>query len=121
MSDMIPELIITGEQIRAARAMLRLDQRAFAALIHVTLGAVRRMERTRGPIVAAEGVLKALAAALDDAGIILIEPGHYEGVAGPGVRFASEPAPVAEVIDLDQTKAEADPERDEPPAVPDAS
>jgi DNA-binding transcriptional regulator YiaG len=47
MTDFLPTQIITGEQIRAARAMLRLDQKQFASLTHLTTGAVHHLERTQ--------------------------------------------------------------------------
>ena len=82
--------------------MLRLDQKQFAALTHVSIGMVRRMERTIGPITAANGLLEAVRVALDDAGVELIEAGPYDGVGGPGLRFRGEPLFNEDVIDFEQ-------------------
>jgi transcriptional regulator with XRE-family HTH domain len=107
MSDFMPTIAVTGEQVRGARAMLRLDQKEFAALVHLTLGRVQKMERTRGPIVAAEGVLKAMCSALEEAGIEFIDAGPYEGIGGPGVRLAGLPEVAAEIVDLETAAEEA--------------
>lgn len=98
--------------------MLRLDQRQFAALTHVSVGMVRRMERTMGPITAAAGLLEAVRVALDDAGIELIEAGPYEGVGGPGLRFKGEPLVKDDVIDFEQAVEELEIQEQ---TVPDAS
>lgn len=94
--------MITGEQIRRARATLRLDQGQFAALTHLTVGTVRRMERTPGPIVSASAIVEALRIALDDAGIEFIEAGSCEGTGGPGLRFKGQPVMADDVIDFEE-------------------
>ena len=116
MNDFLPTQIITGEQIRAARAMLRMDQKQFAAMTHLTLGTVRRLERTPGPVTAAAGLLDAMRFALETAGIELIDAGLYQGVGGPGVRFKGEPVADEDVIDFEQAVEEI-----EEKALPDAS
>ena len=116
MSDFIPDKIITGEQIKGARAMLRLDQKQFAALTHITVGAVKRMERTRGPITLAAGMRETMLAALEAAGLELIDAGHYEATGGPGIRFAGQPVAGGEVIDLDEAMEELQPEEQQLPA-----
>ena len=102
MTGFGPTKEITGEQIRGARAMLRLDQKQFATLLHISPGAVRRLERTIGPIDAADGLLEAIRVALDDAGIELIAEGHYSGNNGPGLRFRGAPIATDDVIDFDE-------------------
>lgn len=106
MTELMPELIVTGEQIRAARAMLRIDQKQFASLTHVTMAVMRRMERTRGPIVAAPGLLEAMRLALEDAGIELIPAGPYQGIGGPGLRMKGEPVVAEDVISFQEAVAE---------------
>ena len=97
--------------------MLRLSQKEFAALTHVTVGTIRRMERTRGPVVAAEGIIKAMCGALETAGIEFIDAGPYEGIGGPGVRLAGLPEPVADVIDIETAAEEIPPARPDVPEV----
>lgn len=100
MTDLLPTAILTGEQLRAARAMLRLDQKQFAALAHVTVGVIRRMERSRGPIIAAPELLEAIRIAIDEAGIEFIQPGHFEGVGGPGLRMKAELVVANDIVDI---------------------
>ena len=108
MTEFLPPRIVTGEQIRAARAMLRLDQKQFAGLTHVTVGTVRRLEATRGPVTAASGLLEAMCSALEDAGIELIEAGPYDGIGGPGIRMRGEPVATDDVIDFEAEAAKAE-------------
>ncbi|MDU6138645.1 helix-turn-helix transcriptional regulator, partial [Bradyrhizobium sp.] len=42
--------MLTSEQIRAARAMLRIEQRDLAEKSGVSLETIKRIERTPGPI-----------------------------------------------------------------------
>lgn len=86
--------------------MLRLDQKQFAALTHLTLGAIRRMERSRGPVAAAPGVIEALRHALEAAGVEIIDAGHYTGIGGPGVRLKGEPVAADDVIDFEEAAEE---------------
>jgi len=122
MSQIIPNRIITGEQIRGARAMLRLDQKQFAALTHVSVGAIRRFERNPGPIVAADGVIEAVCQALETAGIEFIDAGTYQGIGGPGVRLNGVPLVPGDVIDMESAaeEAAADEIEDEKRAAPGA-
>ena len=106
MSQIIPNRIITGEQIRGARAMLRLDQKQFAALTHVPVGAIRRFEKIPGPVVAADGVIEALCHALETAGIEFIDAGTYRGTGGPGVRLNGMPVVPGDVIDFESAAEE---------------
>ncbi|MDX1400857.1 MAG: hypothetical protein R3245_02955 [Kiloniellales bacterium] len=106
MSLLISDKIITGEQIKGARAMLRLDQKQFSALIHVTVGAVQRMEKTRGPLKLNAGLLEAVSSALEAAGLELIDAGHFEGTGGPGIRFAGQPVAGGDIIDFEDAAEE---------------
>jgi len=100
MTDFMPEIIITGEQIKAARAMLRLDQKRFSELCHVSYAMIRRMEKTNGPISTDSAILKAMEYTLESVGIELISAGYYEGNGGPGIRMKGEPVISNEVVDL---------------------
>jgi DNA-binding transcriptional regulator YiaG len=83
-------LLITAGQLRAARALLRLDQRQFASLVHVPIGVVQRLERARGPLKTSPQLLEAIRTTLNDAGIELIGSGPYSGEGGPGVRLTGD-------------------------------
>ncbi len=111
MSEFLPNVIVTGEQIKAARALLRQNQQQFSTVCHITVGALRRMERTRGPITLAPNMLKSVMHALTDAGIELIDAGHYSGTGGPGVRLAGEVLATEDVISFKDAADEIAPPR----------
>jgi transcriptional regulator with XRE-family HTH domain len=73
--------MLTSEQIRAARAMLRIEQRELADKSGVSLETIKRIERTPGPISAYTGTLDKLRRALESAGIEFSEGDQ------PGVRL----------------------------------
>jgi predicted transcriptional regulator len=75
--------MITSEQIRGARAMLRIEQSDLAARARVSLETIKRIERKPGPISALAGTLDAIQRALESAGVIFVE----ENGEGPGVRL----------------------------------
>lgn len=108
---------VTGEQIKGARAMLRLDQRQFAALTHITVGTLRRMERTPGPISATPAILAVICTSLLSAGVELIEAGSYSGMGGPGLRLKGVPVAPDDVIDLETAATEQAIEADRLPEV----
>ena len=81
--------MITSEQVRAARAMLRIEQRELASAAGVSLETVKRIERTKGPISALAATIERLTRALDVAGIIFVEENSGEG---PGIRLKKERA-----------------------------
>src|SRR4051794_29775287 len=78
--------LVTGEQLRAARAMLRMEQETLAETAGVSVATIRRMERFDGPISARTGTLRQLQRALEAAGVEFIDDGR------PGVRVR-EPIP----------------------------
>jgi transcriptional regulator with XRE-family HTH domain len=82
--------LITAGQLRAARTMLRLDQQQFATLVHISVGALQRLERSRGSLKASSEFLQAIRIALDGAGIELIDSGPYSGQGGPGLRLKGD-------------------------------
>jgi DNA-binding XRE family transcriptional regulator len=106
---------LTSEQVRAARAMLRLDEQQFANLLHVSLETMLQMERSYGPLQGSDEIVQVVRASLTDAGIQLIDPGSYVGIGGPGVRMIGEPVTTAEIIDIEISQAAKPPE---PKAVP---
>jgi transcriptional regulator with XRE-family HTH domain len=81
-------LMITAGQVRAARALLGLDQRQLAELSGLSLPTIQRMEASDGVIRGNVDSLMKLTNALTTAGIEFIG----DGVAsGRGVRLAVRP------------------------------
>jgi hypothetical protein len=76
-------LILSSELIRAARALLRWEQRDLAAASSVSLPTVKRLEAKPGIMVAHMSTTVALRRALEAAGIEFID----ENGGGPGVRL----------------------------------
>ena len=84
--------VVTGEQIRAARALLRWEQKRLAETSGLSLETVKRLEGIVGPVSANTGTVAKLQAALEAAGVAFIPEGAYQGEGGPGVRLRSTPA-----------------------------
>ena len=68
-------MMITGDQIRAARAMLRLDQSELARRARVSLATLRRAESEAGQPHASARVVASIQHALEAAGAEFIENG----------------------------------------------
>lgn len=66
---------ITPEQIRAARALLRLEQGELAERAHVSVVTIRRLEREQGSERVAPGTLAGVRKALEEAGAEFIPEG----------------------------------------------
>ena len=81
--------MITAAQLRAARALLGLDQRQLAELAGLSVPTIQRMEASDGVIRGNVDSLMKLSAALDAAGIELIGDGAASQVGGRGVRLKS--------------------------------
>ena len=79
--------MITAAQLRAARALLGLDQRALAEACGLSLPTIQRMEASEGVIRGNVESLMKLIAALDAAGVELINEGAVSGKGGRGVRL----------------------------------
>ena len=90
--------MITNAQLRAARALLGLDQRRLAALCGLSVPTIQRMEASDGVVRGNVDSLMKLVAALDAAGIELIGEGATSQGGGRGVRLKApaEGAPRAE-------------------------
>jgi transcriptional regulator with XRE-family HTH domain len=84
--------VITSAQMRAARAMLGIDQRTLAGLSGLSLPTIQRMEASEGVVRGNVDSLMKLIAALEAAGIDLIAEGATSNQGGRGVRLA-KPAP----------------------------
>jgi transcriptional regulator with XRE-family HTH domain len=79
--------MITGNQLRAARALLSIDQRQMAGLADLSVPTIQRMEASDGVIRANVDSLMKLVSALESAGIELINPGAVSTTGGRGVRL----------------------------------
>jgi transcriptional regulator with XRE-family HTH domain len=79
--------MITAGQLRAARAMLGLDQRRLAELCGLSLPTIQRMEASESVVRGNVDSLMKLVAALDAAGIVLIGEGSASTEGGRGVRL----------------------------------
>ena len=75
--------------MRAARAMLGLDQRALAELSGLSLPTIQRMEASDGVVRGNVDSLMKLVNALHDAGIELIAEGTTSSQGGRGVRLVA--------------------------------
>jgi len=81
--------MITAAQLRAARAMVGIDQRRLAELSGLSVPTIQRMEASDGVVRGNVDSLMKLVAALDAAGIELIGEGMASRGGGRGVRLKS--------------------------------
>ena len=81
--------MITGAQMRAARAMLGVDQRELARLSSLSLPTVQRMEASDGVVRGNVDSLMKLVGALHEAGIELIGDNATSSQGGRGVRLTT--------------------------------
>ncbi|GAB4382629.1 helix-turn-helix domain-containing protein [Albidovulum sp.] len=84
--------MITGPQIRAARALLGLDQKRLAELAGVSVPTIQRMEARSGTVGGGVDTLTRVVEALERAGIELIGEGAESRGGGRGVRLAQPAA-----------------------------
>jgi hypothetical protein len=74
---------LTSELVRAARALLRWEQRDLEAASSVSLPTIKRLESKPGIMIAHTSTLMALKKAFEVAGVEFID----ENGGGPGVRL----------------------------------
>ncbi|MGO9674335.1 MAG: transcriptional regulator [Methylocella sp.] len=79
--------MLTAAQLRAARALLGVDQRRLAELSDLSVPTIQRMEASEGVIRGNVESLMKLIGAMDQAGIELIEEGAPSQGGGRGVRL----------------------------------
>ena len=65
--------MLTSEQIRAARALLRWDQKQLAEAAGISVETVKRLERTPGPVSAYASTVEAIGKAFEAVGIEFID------------------------------------------------
>ena len=79
--------MISSAQIRAARALLGIDQKQLAEMAGVSVPTIQRMEASDGVIRGNVESLTKLVAALEKLGIELIGDNAVSGSGGRGVRL----------------------------------
>ncbi|MEJ2646124.1 MAG: helix-turn-helix transcriptional regulator [Gammaproteobacteria bacterium] len=86
--------MITAAQIRAARALLGMDQRHLAEAAGLSLPTIQRMEASRGSQIRGNvDSLVKVVEALEKAGVELLGEGAPSNGGGRGVRLKTPPAP----------------------------
>jgi len=79
--------MITAAQMKAARALLGIDQKELARLSGLSLPTIQRMEASTGPVRAVVDSLEKVVIALNRAGVELIGAGARSEGSGRGVRL----------------------------------
>ncbi len=85
--------MMTGAQLRAARALLGIDQRTLAEMAGVSVPTIQRMEGSGGTV---RGVIESftrIVEALDRAGVELIPDNAVSAAGGRGVRLKAGAPP----------------------------
>jgi predicted transcriptional regulator len=88
--------VITSFQMRAARALLGVDQRTLAELAGVSLPTIQRMEASTGNVRGVVETLMKVVEAFERAGVELIGEQARSDSGGRGVRL-KEPGPPRKV------------------------
>lgn len=83
--------MITGGQMKAARALLGIDQKQLADLAGLSVPTIQRMEASEGTVRGVVESLTRVVEALNRAGVELIGEGAASTAGGRGVRL-KEPA-----------------------------
>lgn len=83
--------MITGPQMRAARALLGIDQKTLAGLSGLSVPTIQRMEASSDNVRGVVDSLTKVVAALELAGVELIREGAPSTGTGRGVRLKSRP------------------------------
>jgi transcriptional regulator with XRE-family HTH domain len=86
--------MITAAQLRAARALLGIDQQTLAEMAGVSLPTIQRMEASQGNVRGVIDTLIKVVEALNGAGVELLGDNAKSDGGGRGVRLR-EPAAVA--------------------------
>jgi transcriptional regulator with XRE-family HTH domain len=104
--------MITSQQMRAARALLGIDQRELAELAGISLPTIQRMESSDGQVRGVVDTLVKVIGALESSGIELIGENASSVGIGRGVRLREtmdgKAANKVGSILFDQAKPEAD-------------
>ena len=79
--------MISSAQMRAARALLGIDQKQLAEMAGVSVPTIQRMESSQGNVRGVVGTLTKIIEALEAAGLELIGNEHPSQGRGRGVRL----------------------------------
>lgn len=82
--------MMTSAQMRAARALLGIDQKRLAELSGLSVPTIQRMEASDGNVRGVVESLTRVVEALDAAGVALIGEGAASPTGGRGVRLKSD-------------------------------
>lgn len=85
--------MMTAAQLRAARALLGIDQKTLAARAGVSVPTIQRMEASHGDVRGVVGSLTKIVQALDVSGIELIGEAKASLSGGRGVRMKDTQTP----------------------------
>lgn len=83
--------MMTSGQLKAARALLGIDQTKLAELSGVSLATIQRMEASEGTVRGVVDTLVKVIDALAAAGVELVGEGQRSETGGRGVRLRSPP------------------------------
>lgn len=84
--------MITGTQMRTARAVLGIDEKTLAEFCCLSVPTIQRMEASSGNVRGVVDSLTKVVAALDLAGVELIGESAPSTAGGRGVRLKSPPS-----------------------------
>ena len=83
--------MLSSEQVRAARALLRWEQKDLADASGVSLPSIKRLETQRGELAAQPRTEDAIRRSFETAGITFIDDHANSAGGGPGVRLSASP------------------------------
>jgi transcriptional regulator with XRE-family HTH domain len=105
--------MITAAQLRAARALVGVDQRKLAELSGLSLPTIQRMETSEDLIRGNVDSLTKLIAALESLGLELINEGAISQGGGRGVRLKNSVGARRERAESEERAESASPNREE--------
>ncbi|WP_037075649.1 helix-turn-helix domain-containing protein [Rhizobium mesoamericanum] len=108
------DCILSGEQLGAARALLRWRPEDLAKAAGVSVLAVNAVEAQKGPL-PQTATTRALADALAAAGVLLFGEGPVDG--GQGVRMIAKPSASIDINEAETVQYREFLENDAPPGV----
>jgi len=82
--------MITAAQLRAARALLGIDQKTLAERAHLSVPTIQRMEASDGDVRGVVSSLTKVIEALQKSGVELLAEGAVCSAHGRGVRLLSD-------------------------------